>query len=258
MRWRSLLLSFSLGLLGANSFAQTTNPAATPAIDPDRSVSWKELPHNILEDQKTIWLFPVSVAHGRHILPTIGIIGVTSAFIATDPHSAPPFHTTNTFHDFNQVLSTNNSGALIAAVPAGIYAIGLLRKDSYAQRSALLAAEAFADSFLLDLPMKAIAARRQPVTYSGNGPYTDSFFKGSHNPFGEGGFFSGHAAGSMAVAAVFAHRYRHHKWVPFVAYGLAGAISFSRVTTSAHFPADAVVGSAIGFIIARYVVIPAR
>jgi membrane-associated phospholipid phosphatase len=106
--------------------------------------------------------------------------------------------------------------------------------------------------------MKAIAARRQPISYSGDGPYTGSFFNGSHNPLKSGGFYSGHAMASMAVATVLAHRYRRHRWVPFVAYGLAGAISFSRVTTSNHFPGDVVFGGAIGFVIARYAVLPPR
>jgi membrane-associated phospholipid phosphatase len=43
---------------------------------------------------------------------------------------------------------------------------------------------------------------------------------------------------------------------PFVAYGLARAISFSRITTSNHFPADVFFGGAMGFVIARYVVLP--
>jgi membrane-associated phospholipid phosphatase len=239
--------------------SQSVSKAPCPTFtDADRSVSLKQLPANLLADQRSIWLLPASLAHGEHILPTIAIVGVTSAFIATDAHSAPPFRTTTGFNGFNNAFSSANSGAIIAAVPAAIYGIGLLRKDSYAQNSALLAAEALADGFLLDLPMKTITARRQPISYSGDGPYTGSFFHGSHNPLKSGGFYSGHAMASMAVATVFAHRYRRHRWVPFVAYGLAGAISFSRVTTSNHFPGDVVFGGAIGFVIARYAVLPPR
>jgi len=64
--------------------------------------------------------------------------------------------------------------------------------------------------------------------------------------------------GAMAVATVIARRYRSHRWVPFVAYGLAGAISFSRITRSDHFPADVFFGGAMGFVIARYAVLPQR
>jgi membrane-associated phospholipid phosphatase len=253
---------FFASLFPFPTLSQSASPPASSTSstsgDRDRAGSLKQLPSNLLDDQKSIWLFPVSLAHGQHILPAIGIVGVTSAFIVTDAHSAPPFRTTSTFHGFNNAFSGSNTGAIIAAVPAAIYAVGYFRKDSYAENSALLAAEAFADGFLLDLPMKAIAARRQPISYSGNGPYTDSFFNGTHNPLHSGGFYSGHAIAAMAVATVLAHRYRQHHWVPFLAYGLAGAICFSRITTSNHFPGDIVVGGAMGFVIARYAVLPPR
>jgi hypothetical protein len=47
-------------------------------------------------------------------------------------------------------------------------------------------------------------------------------------------------------------------WVPFVAYGLAGTISFSRITRSDHFSADVFFGGTIGYVISRYVVLPGR
>jgi membrane-associated phospholipid phosphatase len=92
----------------------------------------------------------------------------------------------------------------------------------------------------------------------GNGPYSDSFFIESHNPFHSGGFYSVHAMAANSVATVIAHRYRSDRWVPYVAYGLAGAISFSRMTRSDHFPSDVFFGGAMGFVIARYAVLPAR
>jgi hypothetical protein len=239
----------------------STNPhpgTSTCCSDIGRSVSLRQLPGNILADQKDIWLFPTKLAKGKHIWPTIGIVGVTTGFVASDPYSAPPFRNTTSFSGFNRVFSSTNTGAFIAAVPAAMYGIGWIRKDSYAQETALLAGEAFADGFLVDLPFKAITGRREPVSYSGNGPYSDSFFKGTHNPFHSGGFYSLHAMGAMAVATVIARRYRSHRWVPFVAYGLAGAISFSRITRSDHFPADVFFGGAMGFVIARYAVLPQR
>jgi hypothetical protein len=238
----------------------TTSGAASAACCSDigRSVSLRQLPGNLLADQKDIWLFPTKLARGKHIWPTIAIVGITAGFVASDPYSAPPFRNTTSFSGFNRVLSSTNTGAFIAAVPAAMYAIGWARKDSYAQQTALLAGEAFADGFLIDLPFKAITGRREPISYTGNGPYSDSFFQGTHNPLHSGGFYSLHTMGAMAVATVIARRYRSHRWVPFVAYGLAGAISFSRVTRSDHFPADVFFGGAMGFVIARYAVLPQR
>ena len=233
-------------------------PQASPIAAADRQVSLRTFPANFASDQKRIWLFPGRLAKAQHWLPAVAIAGVTSAFIASDPYSAPYFRTTNSFSGFNRVFSGTNTAAFIAAVPASIYAVGLVKKDSYAQSTALLAAEAFADGFALDLVFKSVTGRAQPLQYTGNGPYSDSFFNGTHNPFHSGGFYSVHSMSAFAVATVVAHRYRNHRWVPWVAYGMAGAISFSRITSSNHFPADVFFGGVMGFVIARYAVLPAH
>ncbi len=246
----------SAGSSAPSATAEPAQPAANSAGD--RQVSLRTLPGNLLADQKEIWTFPGRLAKGKHWLPAIAIVGGTAALIATDPHTAPYFRTTDTFSGFNRVFSGTNTAAFIAAVPASIYAVGLIKKDSYAQSTALLAAEAFADGFALDLAFKGITGREQPLQYSGNGPYNDSFFNGTHNPFHSGGFYSVHAMSAFSVATVIAHRYRDHRWVPYVAYGVAGAISFSRITSSNHFPADVFLGSAMGFVIAHFAVLPGR
>ena len=269
--YRSLLVFFGACLascvpLGAQEKPNTPESASTPSSpdvstccsDIGRSVSLRQLPHNILADQRDIWLFPIKLGKGEHVWPAIAIVGVTAGAVASDPYSAPPFRNTTDFSGFNRVFSSTNAGAFIAAVPAAMYGIGWIRKDSYAQETALLAGEAFADGYLLDLPFKAITGRRAPVNYTGNGPYSDSFFNGTHNPFHSGGFYSGHTVEAMSVATVIARRYRSHRWVPFVSYGLAGAISFSRISRSNHFPGDVFFGGAMGFVIARYVVLPRR
>jgi membrane-associated phospholipid phosphatase len=265
---RTVLL-FSLLAVAGPAFCQessdrASNPSPTeqpqnpPVTASDRQVSLSTLPTNFFADQKEIWMFPRQLAKGKHWLPTLAIVGVTSALIASDPYTAPHFRTTDTFSGFNRVTSGVNTGALIAAVPASIYAIGLIKKDSYAQGTALLAAEAFADGFALDLAFKGITGRKVPLQYAGNGPYSDSFFNGDHNPLHSGGFYSVHAMSAFSVATVIAHRYRSHRWVPFVAYGMAGALSFARITGSNHFPSDVFFGGAMGFAIARYAVLPGK
>jgi membrane-associated phospholipid phosphatase len=272
-RWLlSLLLTLSL-LLGAEvrtASGQESGTAAPPdstqnvsagqqaSAQPDRTVSLRKLPGNILEDQKSIFLFPKDLAKGKHWWPTIGVLGGTVALVASDPYTAPSFRTTTRLNGFNRDLSGVNTAAFIAAVPAAMYGVGWLRKSSYSKETALLAGEAVADGFLLDIPFKAITGRKQPLNYIGNGPYSDSFFNGSHNPINSGGFYSVHAFAATAVATVIARRYRKHRWVPFVAYGLAGAICFSRISRSEHFPSDVFFGGAMGFVISRYAVLPAR
>jgi membrane-associated phospholipid phosphatase len=265
-----LTLSLLLGVEARTASGQELGTAAPPdstqnvpvaqqgSAQPGRTVSLRKLPGNILEDEKEIFLFPKDLAKGRHWWPTIGVLGGTAALVASDPYTAPAFRTTTRLNGFNRDFSSVNTAAFIAAVPAVMYGVGWLRKSSYAKDTALLAGEAVADGFLLDIPFKGITGRKQPLDYTGNGPYSDSFFHGSHNPVNSGGFYSVHAFAATAVATVIAQRYRRHRWVPFVAYGLAGAICFSRISRSDHFPSDVFFGGAMGFVIAKYTVLPAR
>jgi membrane-associated phospholipid phosphatase len=211
------------------------------------------MPARFLRDQKDMWLFPVKLGEGKHWLPTAIIVGGTAAFIKEDPPLERKVRQTDIFSEYNKVLKSSVSGGLIAIIPVGFYAVSLVRHDSYGQSTGLLVGEAVLDDTILMVAMKAIARRARPSEFPPSGAYNDTFFA-THNSFlGKGSSFpSGHAMMGFSVADVFAQRYRKHKWVPYVAYGLATALSFSRVTTGAHFPSDVFIGAALGFSISRF------
>jgi hypothetical protein len=238
----------------AKDNSSTSASSARPTLDPeDLEVSWRKMPMRFLHDQKDLWLFPVKVGKGKNWLPTAIIVGGTAAFIKEDPSLERKVRQTDLFTDYNKVLKSSVSGGLIAIIPVGFYAVSLVRHDSYGQGTGLLAGEAVLNDSVLMVVMKAITRRARPSEFARNGAYNDTFFA-THNSFlGKGSSFpSGHAMMAFSVADVFARRYRHHKWVPYVAYTLATAISFSRVTTGAHFPSDVFIGAAAGFAISRF------
>ena len=115
-----------------------------------------------------------------------------------------------------------------------------------------------ADSAVVDLAIKAITRRKRPSEVAPGTAFNDTFFSGGKSPFKGSSFPSGHAAGVFSVATVVACRYQHHRWAPWLAYGFATAISFSRVTTLAHFPSDVFLGAALGYTITRYQVLSPR
>jgi len=211
------------------------------------------MPARFLHDEKDMWLFPVKLAEGKHWLPTAIIVGGTAAFLKEDPPLERKVRQTDIFSEYNKVLKSSVSGGLIAVVPVGFYAVSLLRHDSYGQGTSLLAGEAVANDAVLMIVLKAITRRARPSEFPPNGAYNDTFFATRNSLFGNGSSFpSAHAMMSFSVATVFAQRYKQHKWVPYVAYALATAISFSRITTGAHFPSDVFIGAATGFAIARF------
>ncbi len=226
----------------------------------DRQVSWRSLPKDFLHDQKGIWwVFPSQLARGQHWMPTMAITGTTAGFIVADPHIMPYFRThAGNLDDVNDVFDPLITTAEVVALPVGLMIAGYARHDSYQVSTALLAGEAYADSAVVDLAMKAISRRERPSDVPPGQPFTDTFFAGGKSPFKGSSFPSGHAAGVFSVATVVACRYHNHRWVPWLAYGFATAISFSRVTTSAHFPSDVFLGAALGYTITRFQVLRPR
>lgn len=225
----------------------------------EREVSWRSLPRDFLRDQKDIWSFPVQLAKGRHLVPTLAIAGVTAGIIVADPHAMPYFrsHARN-LDDINDVFDSYVTTGEVVAVPGSLLVAGYLRHDQYQVSTAILCGEAYADSAIVDLAIKAVTRRERPVDVPPGGSFDHTFFSGGKSPFKGSSFPSGHAAGVFSVATVIASRYHHHRWVPYVAYGFATAISFSRVTTSAHFPSDVFLGAALGYTVTRYEVLRPR
>ncbi len=232
-----------------------TAPAGTPQTE-DRPVSWKLVVPNILQDQKPIWTFPAKALKGEHWKPMLAIAGATAGLVALDTIDAPYFRRTSAFNQFNKTFSGTNMGVGTAVVPLSFYAISLVRKNAYGQHTSLLAGEAVADAEILTTVMKHVDRRLRPSDISPYGDFDDTWFR-AHETLSEGqaSFPSGHTIAAFAVAAVFADRYRNHRWAPWVAYGLAGLVGFSRITLSAHFPSDVFAGAAFGYLISHYVVL---
>jgi len=232
-----------------------SEPDAQASAAPDIDVSWKKLPTRILRDQKEIWLFPLQLAKGHYWIPTLAVVGGTAGLIAADPHAMPYFRThAGNWDDFNDAFDGPITSAETALVPVTLFLVGEARHDAYASKTGLLAGEAYVDGAIVDLALKGITRRARPMEVAAGVPFNDTFFNTRKSAFGSS-FPSGHAVSAFSIATVVARRYGHHRWVPWVAYGAATAISFSRVTTRAHFPSDVFVGAALGYSIARFEVL---
>lgn len=236
-----------------NTQQNTTGTGATK--DPD--ISWKHLPKRILEDQKDLWLFPTQLARGEHWAPTLGIAGATGVLIATDPHTQPFFRNNSSFEETSEIFSTSNTAIVEFGVPAVVYITGLVRHDSYTTQTAILTGEAYLASAIPDLAIKVVTRRLRPADVGPAHDFRDTFFQAHGTALGSS-FPSGHAAAAFSIATVMAKRYGEHKWVPWVSYGLAAVISFSRVPDMAHFPSDVFLGAALGYSITRFDVFRTR
>jgi membrane-associated phospholipid phosphatase len=249
-----------------NQQAELTLPdAPSPSADSvasaaaQRETTWRTLPGNFLEDQKGIWLFPVQLAKGHHWVPTLVIAGGTAAFIAADPHVASYFRSHQKNVDkLNDVFDPMITTGEVIALPTSLLVAGYIRHEQREVSTALMAAEAYGDSAIVDLAIKAITRRQRPSDIPAGQPFANTFFNGSKSPFKGSSFPSGHSAAAFSVATVVADRYSRKRWVPVLSYMLATAISASRVSENAHFTSDVFLGAALGYTTAKYTVLRPR
>ena len=251
---------FTAKSTGSEAVPNDPNSTVKPPVDtttgvPQREATWRTVPGDFLHDQKDLWTFPLKVLHGKHLLPVAVVVGTTVGLIYLDPHVMPYFNTHQKKWDkvndtFDPLITTGE----VIALPAGLLTAGYIRKDDREVNTAILALEAYGDSVVINLAMKAVTRRLRPSDIPPNGDYSNTFFNGGKSPFKGSSFPSGHSTAIWSVATVVAERYRHRgkPWIPILSYTLATAISFSRITSAAHFPSDVWLGSSLGYSIARY------
>ena len=222
---------------------------------------WRSLGPDLLHDQKSIWLFPVSVIRGHHLKPTLAVLGATALLTTIDAHDARWVRNSlRPLSGFNNAFAGYNTATATEAFASAFYLVAVARRNAYDQKTFMLAGEAVIDSEILTTVMKDADGRMAPISYPASGNFTDSWFKvrsGGRSGWmgGLGSMPSGHEIAIMAVATTFAERYPHPAWHRWLAYGLAAAAGLSRVTLQSHFTSDTFAGAALGYVIARYVVL---
>ena len=244
LAWLLLLFSAGEGALWAQS--EDTPPLLEPIES--RGVLERDFFRDVWRDQKAIFLSPVRVAQGQHLLPVLGLVGITAGLVASDPDSAKAFAQTNRFNGFNRVFNSSATNVGIIGAAGAFYLGGKVSDRPYAKDTGRLALQAFVDTSILVHILKLSAQRPRPDSY----PTPDEIERG----FGAGGlsFPSGHSMSAWGVATVVAERYRDKPLVRYGSYALAGTVSFSRLTLGRHFVSDVVVGSVFGHLIGRFVV----
>src|SRR5882762_3986231 len=199
-----------------------------------------QLLKNIAEDQKAVWIGPKNVrwVDADWLVP---LGGTAAAMFVTD--SSYSRHLSNSPNRIKYSKDLSNYGfASMIGIGGGLYVWGHLTHDDHKIETGILAGEAAIDSLVPVYAMKYAFGRERPLQDNYRGR------------FGQGGvsFPSEHAAAVWSIASVIAHEYPGPLTSLFV-YGLASAVSVSRITAKQHFPSDVLVGSAIGWFEGMYV-----
>lgn len=211
--------------------------ALQPGEDPENRLVSPFLKH-LATDQKEFWTSParLRVKDLKWIAP---LAGVTAAFIASDSWWAKqvnPSHAQTSLH-----ISDYGAYSMIGLGGAS-FLFGHMTHNDHLQEAGLLSGEAAINSAAVAYLLKGVTERQRPLDGNGHG----NFLQGGAS------FPSEHSAIAWSVASVWAHEYPG--WLSqMAAYGLATAITVTRVTAQQHFPADVIVGGALGWYFGRQV-----
>jgi hypothetical protein len=195
---------------------------------------------DVAGDQKSIWTSPARL-RGPDAFWLAPMIGVGGSMLATD--SEVSRHLSNSPSRLNRSSQVSNAavGALIGT-GAGMYLWGKLTHNRHQQETGFLSMESLANSLIVNNVVNLAAGRERPQVDNANG----RFWVGGRS------FPSNHAVSAWAVASVVAHEYPG-ALSKLMIYGLAAAVSASRVSAKQHFPTDVLVGSAIGWLVGQQV-----
>jgi hypothetical protein len=219
---------------------QTQSPPAGA-----KTVKVRDVPLNIAKDQAAIWTSPFRLREGdlKWIVP----LGLATTVAITADHQVMSSEVSHD-PDFNHknVLASDVMTGMLIAAPVGLFGKGELGKDEGARESGILDGEALVDGFVAEEGLRIIFLRERPTVDDARG----KFFQKSVGF--DSSFPSLHSVVSWASAGVLGAEYPSG-WQPVAIYTLATGVSLTRVLGQAHFPSDVIVGSAVGYLVGRYV-----
>jgi hypothetical protein len=198
------------------------------------------LPRAFLHDQFGIWKSPAKVrlTEATWLIP---LGGLTAGFLVTDSdfsrHLSDNPNTLARYRHFSDYGVYSMAGGA-----ASLYLMGLITHNDHQRETGFLSGEATLDSLAVTELLSLAAGRQRPLQADGDG----RFWKGGSS------FPSDHAAAAWSIAAMISHEYPS-PLIRFLSYGMATAVSVSRVEARQHFASDVLVGSAIGYLISSYV-----
>jgi membrane-associated phospholipid phosphatase len=240
-----LMLAFT-GSAKPQTSAPNLPDAPQPQVRSVDDVTLRNTPRNLINDQAAIWSSPARIRESNALIPVTLVLATTIA-VTTDHQVMSSSKLQNT--SLNDKASTASNGLVggFIALPIAIYGMGYIHHDDHATETGILGGEAILDSLAVSEVVKLVSLRERPTVDNARGNFfqTGVGFNSS--------FPSNHSVIAWSSAAVIASEY-NGPLTKLTAYGLATGVSLTRVLARQHFPSDVLIGSAVGWLIGRYVV----
>lgn len=209
-----------------------------PNADPHNTIGTPLLKH-IAWDEKQFWVNGTTQWNKDKLKTVVPFAAFSAALIASDSWISRQVSSGDI--DRSQTISKYGVYSLVGA-GASAYLWGRMTHNDHLRETGFLAGEAAIDSTLGAYALKGITQRPRPFVGDGSG----EFFQGGSS------FPSEHSAIAWSIASVIGHEYPG-PFTKFLAYGLASAITVTRVTGKEHFASDVFIGSALGWYMGKTV-----
>ena len=189
-------------------------------------------------DQRDLWTSPDRIRWND--ADGLLMLGGAAASLMVADHSIMQHNTLSPVNTRRSVDFSNFGVGALVGLGGALYLWGKKTGDDHEQETGLLSEESALNALAASMVLQGIFGREGP----GAGGAQGKFLKGGTS------FPSNHSAVAWSIASMIAHQYPGPLTKLF-AYGLAGAVSVSRVTGNEHFPSDVLVGGAMGWLTAR-------
>lgn len=209
---------------------------------PAQHHSEKKVLSHVVEGQKKAWIFPLEKKSWTSYQSWL-LLGVCAGSLALDGSVSQNLRDDPSWRTFNQALDSRAVTLLLGTLPVALAGGGKLTGHPGLTEYGWKTAEALAGAWIISQSLKLATQRSRPHTRS-----VYAFWEGGDS------FPSGHATVAWSLAAVSSNHFKEKKWVPWLVYPLAAAVSLSRISSGNHHASDVMVGSVIGFAIGKYVV----
>jgi hypothetical protein len=199
-----------------------------------------ELAGRFFADQRAIWTSPARI-HESDAFWLAPALGLGAALFATDTDVSRHLPNSSNVLNRSSEISNYGVGALVGAA-GGMYLLGHMAHKAHWQETGFLSMESLASALTVNNAINLAAGRERPLTDN----YRGSFWTNGRS------FPSNHSVAAWSVASVIAHEYPG-PLTKLLAYGLAAAVSGSRITAKQHFPSDVFAGAAIGWLVGQQI-----
>lgn len=213
---------------------------------------------SFIQDQAHIWTAPLRIKKKdlNYLIPLTLATATVMIFDEDINYNTQKFKNNNQWvKNLSPILTDGGEIPVVGGISAAIYLTGLVVKDDKLMQTGAIAGYTLVNSAVVVTVLKMLAGRQRPrvdgTSHWKPFPQTLEQFNGTSSDY-YASFPSGHSIAAWTLATVVAEQYKDIKVIPILMYTFATGVALSRTTENAHWLSDAIVGSALGYGIGKY------